>query len=156
MKTLTARLIFYALLLSLSINLSACSAAQRKNGQASVRGGRIYIEDSEGKHRFNFRLKYDPRSLEMILASPWGENVAYISYEDGELLVKDADGRPWDSSAYLPLFKEMFHLLNTSIPSEEKLSRGSVMIEFDKRDDRGFPRQWIIREGTLRIKVVFL
>ena len=121
-----------------------------------MRSGRIYIEDSEGKHRFNFRLEYDSRSLSMILASPWGETVAYISYEEGELLVKDGDGRRWDSTAYLPLFKEMFHLLNTSLPSEGTLSRDGIDMEFSKTDEEGFPRQWIIREGSLQIKAVFL
>ncbi|MBN2727065.1 hypothetical protein JXR74_06830 [Candidatus Mcinerneyibacteriota bacterium] len=122
----------------------------------TVRSGRLYIDDGEQKHRFNFRMEYDPRVLEMILSSPWGEAVAYISYEEEELLVKDGDGRRWDSAVYLPLFKEMFHLLNTSLPAEETLVRGDIKMEFSKRDEEGFPRQWVIREGRFQIKVVFL
>jgi len=156
MKTLTMRWIFYGLLLTLSISLTACSVAQRRSGQASVRNGRIYIEDSTGKHRFNFRMEYDSRSLSMILASPWGDSVAYISYEEDELLVKDGDGRRLDSTEYLSLVKEIFHLLNTSLPSEGCLIRENIEIEFSKRDEEGFPRQWVIREGSIRIKVVFL
>jgi len=54
----------------------------------TARSGRLYIDDGEQKHRFNFRMEYDPRVLEMILSSPWGEAVAYISFEKEELLVK--------------------------------------------------------------------
>jgi len=50
----------------------------------------------------------------------------------------------------------MFHLLNTSLPAEETLVRGDIEMEFSKRDKEGFPRQWVIREGRLQIKVVFL
>jgi len=92
----------------------------------------------------------------MILASPWGDSVAYISYEEDELLVKDGDGRRLDSTEYLSLVKEIFHLLNTSLPSEGCLIRENIEIEFSKRDEEGFPRQWVIREGSIRIKVVFL
>ncbi|HDS03596.1 MAG TPA: hypothetical protein ENN72_07825 [Firmicutes bacterium] len=148
------RWISFALLLSLS--LAACSLGQKRNEEAIRRKGRIYIDDGENRYRFNFRMDYDEESFAMVLFTRWGENIAFISFEKGVLTVKDNDGRFWESGDYEPLFLEMFYRLNAEEPLEGSISRNGIEITFSGEDDNEFPLQWLIRDGNVEIKVIFV
>lgn len=145
----------FLIVLLVTISSISCSKKNIRLIDADTFKGKMYISSGQDTHKTLFYLKYSQDHVTITLLSQFGETIYAAGYTKNDDTVKVATSSVELDSTSIHNAMRLFHTILVERLYEVPVQSDDGRVEFEDRDEDGFPKIWIITTSMFRVKVIF-